>query len=126
MVDTSAVAAVLFSGSTASQLVADIAERHDAAKRPFVEELRGLLTRLHEAKNLGSYEENARAAREVYTLAKSCGMNLIYDGQPVPLSCRKQAGIRTGLFRVRTLDSEQRTLYQRVAFPVLDIAPVAE
>jgi hypothetical protein len=109
-------------GSTASQLVADIAERHDAAQRPFVEDLRGLLTRLHEAGSLGSYEENARAAEEVYRLAKACGVDLLYEGKPVSLLAIPKKNYKTGLFKVREMGNTKTTVYERVRFPALELS----
>ncbi|WP_169981107.1 hypothetical protein [Tautonia rosea] len=109
-------------GMPAGEAVAALSAQLDALHRPVVEALRGLLSRLHEAGSLGSYEENARAADEVYRIAKSCGADLIYDGEAVALGCVKRADYKDGAFRVRTLSGKPRTLLTSKTFPSLQLS----
>jgi len=102
--------------------VSALSEQVRAAHRPVVDELRGLLSRLHEAKNLGSYEENARAAAEVYRLAKDCNVDLVYEGTRVSLMCRNKKNYKTGVFKLRELGAQKVTKYERVYFPRLDVS----
>lgn len=109
-------------GIPVGEAVAALSAQIDAMHRPVVEALRGLLSRLHEVKSLGSYEENVRAAEEVYRIAKSCGADLIYDGEAVALGCVKRADYKDGAFRVRTLSGKPRTLLTSKTFPPLQLS----
>jgi hypothetical protein len=112
----------LRAGMTPGEAVSVLSAQVDALHRPVVEALRDLLARLHEAGNLGSYKENARAVDEVYRIAKSCGADLIYDGQAVALGCVKRADYKDGAFRVRTLSGKPKTLLTSKTFPPLHLS----
>jgi hypothetical protein len=109
-------------GMPAGEAVAALSAQLDALHRPVVEALRGLLSRLHEAANLGSYEENARAAEEVYRMAKACGVDLLYEGKPVALLAQNRKNYKTGVFMLREMGSKQATVYNKVRFPALEIS----
>ncbi|RUL88001.1 hypothetical protein [Tautonia sociabilis] len=97
-----------------------VAEIH----KPVVIALQGLLDRLHEIKNLGSYEANAHAASEIYRLAKACDMDLIYEGTPVAIGCVKRSDYKQGAFRLRTLSGKAETILTSKNFPSLQLSPL--
>jgi hypothetical protein len=90
---------------------------------PVVETLRDTLQRLHEVGSLGSADENAQAAATVYRLAKSCEMDLTYQGEPVALGFKDGQGYKAGAFCLRTLGGKQKHLYERTDFPPLELTP---
>ncbi len=113
-------------GLPVSQAVSILSAQADAMHRPIAEALRSLLTRLHEVKSLGSYEENARAAAEVYRLAEACNVDLVYEGRAVSLECLDKKNCKAGLFRLRTLGAYREELYARVDFPPLGITEIKD
>ena len=97
---------------TAHSVLADLKRtqiRLTELQAPIVEELRDTLQRLYEVKSLGSTAENAEAAATVYRLAKACGMDLTYKGEPVALFFSNDERYKTGVFRLRTFSATGST-----------------